>query len=105
MVQLGEPLDRALLFTSVAVADERGNPVHGTIEVGAGEGEWSFTPGQAWQPGRYRLQVSPELEDPAGNSLERVFDAELSSGGAGKPDAAPWHTREFLVRAPSPSPS
>ena len=46
VVQFDEPLDRALLFTSVAVADERGDPVRGVIEVGAGEGEWSFTPGQ-----------------------------------------------------------
>ena len=82
VVQFDEPLDRALLFTSVAVVDERGEAVHGTIEVGAGEREWSFTPAQPWQPGRYRVRVAPELEDPAGNSLERVFDAELSSGGS-----------------------
>ncbi len=97
VVHFDEPLDRALLFTSVAVLDERGDPVHGIIEVGAGEGEWSFTPGQPWQPGRYRLRVSPELEDAAGNSLERVFDAELSSGSAAAPNAAPVPTREFLV--------
>ena len=85
------------LFTSVAVVDERGDPVHGIIEVGTGEGEWSFTPAQPWQPGRYRLRVSPELEDAAGNSLERVFDAELSSGSAAAPNAAPVPTRDFLV--------
>ena len=45
VVHFDEPLDRALLFTSVAVVDERGDPVHGIIEVGAGEGEWCSHPG------------------------------------------------------------
>ena len=72
MVRFDEPLNRALLFTSVAVVDERGDAVHGSIEVGTGEREWSFTPAQPWQPGRYRLQVSPELEDAAGNTRAGV---------------------------------
>ena len=92
MLQFDAPLDRALLFTSVAVADERGETVHGTIEVSAGEREWSFTPAQPWAPGGYRVHVAPELEDPAGNNLERVFDAELSSGGSAPPTAAGAHT-------------
>jgi hypothetical protein len=53
----------------------------GTIEVGAGEREWRFIPARPSASGRCRVHVAPELEDPEGNSLERVFDAELSSGG------------------------
>jgi hypothetical protein len=63
------------------VADECGEAVHGTIEVGAGEREWRFIPARPSASGRCRVHVAPELEDPEGNSLERVFDAELSSGG------------------------
>ena len=104
VLQFDAPLDRALLFTSIAVVDERGEAVHGTIEVSEGEREWSFTPARPWAPGGYRVHVAPELEDPAGNSLERVFDAELSSGGSAPPTAA-GRTREFIVGPGRPSPS
>jgi hypothetical protein len=55
------PLDRALVFTSIAVADECGEAVHGTIEVGPGEREWWFIPARPSAPGRCRVHVAPEL--------------------------------------------
>ena len=39
--------------------------------------EWRFTPAHPWRPGSYRLRVSTDLEDVAGNSLRRVFDTDL----------------------------
>ena len=94
VVRFAEPLDRALLFTSIAVEDARGNRVHGSVEVSGREIEWRFTPDDPWAGGSHRLRISPDLEDPAGNSIARVFDAELSMT---KPDAPAVLARDFLI--------
>jgi len=54
-----------------------GTRVPGAIDVAPGERTWLFTPEQPWQAGAYDLEISTVLEDVAGNSLRRVFDADL----------------------------
>jgi hypothetical protein len=97
IVRFDEVLDRALLFVGLGVMDEDGRPLDGVIDVGEDERAWSFTPAQPWTAGRYRLRVSPDLEDPAGNSLERVFDAELATLGPSGGATPAERTREFVV--------
>lgn len=72
-----EPLDRGLLEGVLAVLDEEGAEVPGRVTVGLGETAWSFAPAGAWGPGVYRLRVATLLEDLAGNSLRRPFEAAL----------------------------
>jgi hypothetical protein len=98
VVRLPEPLDRALLASRMAVEDPAGRPVAGTIDVDEGDRRWRFTPREAWRPGAYRLRVAPDLEDVAGNSLRRLFDADLTRDRApsdGGDDT--WIARPFVV--------
>ena len=77
VVHFDETLDRALVEQSIVVLNQVGGRVAGTISVPASAREWRFTPADAWRSGTYRLSVSTELEDVAGNSLRRVFDSDL----------------------------
>jgi Bacterial Ig-like domain len=76
-VDFPEPLDRALLSSALDVSAPDGRRVPGAVDVTLGERTWLFTPAQPWTSGTYQLEISTVLEDVAGNSLRRVFDADL----------------------------
>jgi hypothetical protein len=78
VVAFYDPLDIALLRRCLAVVDEARAPVYGTAAVDEGECVWRFEPGSPWRAGHYELRVDGRLEDPAGNSVRRVFDRDLS---------------------------
>lgn len=71
------PLDHALFARVIRVTTADGRPIPGEARVDAGETRWSFSPYSKWQSGKYVLHVAPELEDPAGNRLTRLFDQEI----------------------------
>jgi hypothetical protein len=96
VVRFPEPLDRALLSTAIEIVCEDGREIRGEIAVSTGERSWRFTPDRPWQPGTYGLRVSSALEDVAGNSLERLFDADLL-GTAARDSVPPVVTRWFSV--------
>jgi hypothetical protein len=77
LLRFSEVLDRALLSSAISVVDAAGESIPGEIEVAQGERAWAFTPERAWRAGEYGIRVSSEIEDVAGNSPRRVFDAEL----------------------------
>ena len=54
-----------------------GRPIPGEARVDRSETRWSFTPYTKWQSGKYLLHLAPELEDPAGNRLTRLFDEKI----------------------------
>ncbi len=83
-VRLLEPLDHPLLFRFLRVVDHRGCGVAGKIEVADQERVWRFRPAQPWPPGVYQIQVSPLLEDLAGNTPMRVFDTDLAREAGGR---------------------
>jgi hypothetical protein len=97
VVRFPEVLDRALLSSAIAVVDESGAPVVGEIDVSAGERAWSLTPTRAWRAGKYGLRVSADLEDVAGNSLRRVFDADLSTPSGASESGPATLQRAFEV--------
>ncbi len=72
-----EPLDRALLERLIAVQDEKGQAIAGTVRVVEHQTRWQFEPAQPWSAGRYRVVIGTELEDLAGNSIERPFEVDL----------------------------
>lgn len=79
-VGFGESLDSALAIRCVRLLDPDGVPWEGVGSLGAEERTWTFVPKERWKPGRYRLLVSPVLEDLAGNNPGKPFDVDLAQG-------------------------
>jgi hypothetical protein len=88
LVDFGEPLDHALAARLLAVTGPDGQPLEGETTLDSNDREWRFVPASPWLAGRYRLQVSPALEDLAGNRVDHVFDADLSRGQQAGVDSA-----------------
>lgn len=78
-IDLGEPLDQALLEDALAVRGPRGERLAGEVAVGSGESTCTWTPVRPWIPGRHELVVDPVLEDLAGNGVGRPFEVDLSA--------------------------
>ncbi len=76
-LQFPQILDRMSLFHRMRILGPDGKPVKGKIEIGFKETSWSFTPFKKWENGKYILQVSSRLEDPAGNNLIGLFDHKI----------------------------
>jgi hypothetical protein len=77
VVTFPKALDHGMLGRVLAVTDDRGRKVEGTVEVTDGETGWRFTPKEAWRAGAYDLVVDTALEDPAGNSIARPFEVDV----------------------------
>ena len=101
VLRFPEVLDRALLSSAIAVVDSAGETVRGDIDVLPGEQTWTFTPARVWRQGTYSLRVSSELEDVAGNSLHRVFDAEVQGDDSTTARVPAVLTRPFDVTSKS----
>jgi hypothetical protein len=86
VVELDEPLDRALLGRMVTVVDVSGTPVPGRVETGADETGWWFVPEVPWSAGRYAVRVDPAIEDLAGNTPNRLFDEDGTAPSSGLPE-------------------
>ena len=78
-VKFKNPLDWALLHTMLTVLDEHDNEVAGEIKIEKQETQWGFIPVNSWLRGKYRLKIHWELEDLAGNNLERLFEVNLET--------------------------
>ena len=87
-VSFDRPLDHALVARCLRVVGSAG-PVKGSVEVGAEERSWTFTPAAPWVDAPHRLVVDPVLEDVAGNSVQRVFDRDLSKTDDTTSDGGP----------------
>jgi hypothetical protein len=72
------PLDHALVARCLQVTGSAGG-LAGSVEVGHEERSWTFVPAAPWAAEPHRLIVDPVLEDVAGNSVQRVFDRDLSN--------------------------
>jgi len=77
VVDLAEPLDHGMLHRSLGVADSDGNHVAGAIRLSSGERKWEYQPQDVWKAGEYELLVDVNLEDRAGNSIERPFEVDV----------------------------
>jgi|HubBroStandDraft_1064217.scaffolds.fasta_scaffold00751_17 hypothetical protein len=90
------PMDWALLWHTVSVASEGGQPIEGHISIDQCERRWSFTPKSFWSPGSYCFCVESSLEDVCGNSLLGPFDRPLRSTGGRGCKTARW-SRPLLI--------
>ncbi len=99
-LSLGEPLDHALVARMLSV-ESHGRPVSGNVTISPGDSVWTFTPAPAWRAGTYSVRVDATLEDLAGNSVARVFDADRGRGAPPAEDterAGPLRSVTFRVR-------
>lgn len=94
IITTNEPLDHYLLQECVTVVNETGT-VKGTVTTGDKDKLWKFTPLTAWKPGHYKLKVKTNLEDLAGNNLNRVFDRDITKDASKDKD---FEIRDFEVR-------
>jgi hypothetical protein len=89
------PLDWALLWHTIAIAEEGGRTIEGRIAIDEAERRWSFTPTSPWSPGSYYVRIAPTLEDVCGNSVLEAFDRPLRSASDLTSEAAnrfiPFH--------------
>lgn len=78
LVEFPEALDYALLKTAIWIEDHQGNKIATKVIIGADESACHYLPLTAWEAGKYRLRIATDLEDLAGNNLERRFDTALA---------------------------
>ena len=72
-------IDQRSLLSGLTVTDAKGQAIAGEIAIGPAEKSWTFTPTGPWQAGAHSVNVSPDLEDVAGNTPTRPFDADLDA--------------------------
>lgn len=76
ILQFPKPLDHAMLDRALVLRNPSGEKVAGKATVEASSTGWQFTPSAAWPAGAYSLEIDPELEDLAGNSIARPFEVD-----------------------------
>jgi outer membrane protein assembly factor BamB len=74
---LPKSVDYRSLQTGLTITSASNRTIPGAIAIGKDEKSWHFTPSQPWQAAPYRVNVSPDLEDVAGNTPVRPFDMDL----------------------------
>jgi hypothetical protein len=85
-VSFREPLEHALLERMVTVRRKDGTPVPGEVRVSSSETVWEYVPHASWKAGDYLLVAYVNLEDLAGNQIDRPFD--VRPGDTPVPDVA-----------------
>jgi len=96
VIHFREALDHALALKSLKVYTKKGQLVKGEITLSNQEKEWIFTPMNAWIANSYRIQIKAELEDLAGNNLNRLFDTDLAQQNSPKRNL-PYYYFDFRV--------
>jgi hypothetical protein len=98
-VAFTEALDHALARRMLTV-ESGGRTLEGRVTLGHSDRAWAFVPEAPWKAGTYSLRIDAALEDLAGNSVARVFDADRQRGAPPAEEGARlggWRTVEFRV--------
>jgi len=77
-IELGEPLDHALLMRCLEIRDAWDTVVAGKWSTERDETRSVFHPDAKWSASEFELVVDGILEDLAGNTPVRVFDTDLT---------------------------
>lgn len=80
-IDFGEPMDHALAGRVIEVLDEKQELCTGAVYFQKKDQVCRFVPDRSWRPGYYQLRIGSELEDLAGNNLNRLFDVDLQKKG------------------------
>lgn len=76
VISFDRPMDHALALKHIAIRSQSG-VVTGDVQT-VSDSVWKFAPYHPWVKGAYVIEISPLLEDVAGNNLNNVFDLDLS---------------------------
>ncbi len=95
VVRFDEPLDTAVIAGALRVKNGASDMAMSDPEVSSDGLRWSATPQQPWSSGTFELHAEPTLEDLAGNSLEKLFEVDVSENAD---TAQPTILRAFEVR-------
>lgn len=95
-----KPLDWVLVQREVHITDAEGERIPVSKQVGPSERWLRLTPEKPWTSGQYRLVVGKVLEDPAGNSVLRPFEVDISKPRPPdtEDDSSETITRTFEIR-------
>ena len=75
-IRFPESLDSALARRLIIVEDSQGLIVKGEVSLASAESRWLLAPDVPWKAGEYRLVIGTELEDLAGNAINRPFEVD-----------------------------
>ena len=98
MVVFDEPIDQAQAIRWIQVWKDN-QEIFGEIDANT-MGQWSFTPDEAWNSGKYHLKVNNQLEDLAGNSIRKPFELLGQPAESIAPKA--WNTIPFSIQKEKP---
>jgi len=85
VVRFDEPLDTAVLVSALRVQSGSNEVTLSEARVSPDGLQWTATPQQSWQSGTLELHAEPTLEDLAGNSLEKLFEVDVSETESAAP--------------------
>lgn len=77
IIRFGESLDHALATKSLSISTQNERAINGAVTLQKDDTEWVFTPLDNWKANSYTIQINAELEDVAGNNLNRLFDRNI----------------------------
>jgi hypothetical protein len=78
VIHFKESMDHALAGRLLTVSSPTETDLKGRIILKNEESQWYFYPEAPWAAGEYTIRVDSDLEDLAGNNLNRPFDREIS---------------------------
>ena len=90
LVNFKEKLDWLSICNSLSILSDQNNLVDCVIEPSASQEQVQIYPINDWQPSSYRLVIAADIEDVAGNRINRVFEAAKDLNNAS--DSSPSMT-------------
>jgi len=97
IIRFGESLDHALATKALEIIAPSGQPINGNVVLQKEDTEWVFTPSNNWKASSYSIQIKAELEDVAGNNLNRLFDRNIEKEDTLK-KSLPYYSLDFLIK-------
>jgi len=94
ILEFPESLDYGLLRSAIWVEEPSGEIMAGSLKIGPREKSWYWVPTKTWKAGLYTLKIDEDLEDLAGNNLQRLFDTFISKASK---EEEPISSIEFRI--------
>lgn len=85
VVRFDEPMDTSVLVSALRVQSGSTEVALAEAQVSPDGLQWSVAPRQPWKKGTLELCAEPTLEDLAGNSLEKLFEVDVSEAVSAAP--------------------